>query len=181
MNSNSSMAGKIKALQIVRIGLCSALLFISQIALSFIPNCELVSFLTIIFTLAFGPEMFLTVTIFSILEGMLYGFGLWVVSYLYVWPVLVLLTLLLKPLFKEDHIMWTVLSTGFGLIFGAFFAIAYIPVNPSYALTYWISGLPWDVWHAIANGIIMFVLYKPVSKAMKKITNLFFQNPHTRP
>lgn len=168
MNSFSFKAGKFSAFRIARIAVCAALLFISQIALSFIPNCELVSCLTIIFTLAFGPEMFLAVTIFSLLEGMLYGFGLWVVSYLYVWPILVLLTLVFKRVFKDDFLMWTVLSAGFGLVFGAFFAVAYIPVDPSYALSYWISGLPWDVWHAVANGIIMLILYKPLTAVIKR-------------
>jgi len=174
MNSFSSRDGKLSPFRIVRIGLCAAILFIAQIALSFIPNGELVSCLTIIFTLAFGAEVFIVVTIFSILEGMLYGFGLWVISYLYVWPILVLLTLLLKNVFKDDFIMWAVLSTVFGLIFGSFFAIAYIPIDPSYALSYWISGLPWDVWHAIANGVIMLILYKPLTAILKRIKKIFY-------
>lgn len=164
------MSAKYTTRALARISLCSAMLFAGQIALASIPNGEIVSLMTVIFTLAFGAEMFITVTIFSILEGFLYGFGLWVISYLYVWPVLVGLTLLFKNVFKEEFIMWAILSAGFGLIFGAFFAIAYIPVDPSYALTYWISGLPWDVWHAVANGILMLALGKPLYNVVKKFT-----------
>lgn len=168
MNSNLFKAGRLSVYKLTRISICGALLFVAQIALSFIPNCELVSCLTIIFTLAFGPEVFLAVTVFSLLEGLIYGFGLWVISYIYVWPILVLLTLLLKPIFKNDFIMWAVLSTGFGLIFGAFFAIAYIPIDPKYALSYWISGLPWDVWHAITNCIMMLIFYKPITAIIRR-------------
>lgn len=170
---NSTNSAKSVAVRVARIGICGAILFVMQIALSFIPNCELVSCLTILFTLAFGPEMFLSVTVFSLLEGFLYGFGLWVVSYLYVWPLLVLLTLLLKKLFREDRLLWAVLAAGFGLIFGSLFAIAYIPVDPSYALSYWIAGLMWDAWHAFTNGVIVFLLFKPLNRAMKQIVRLF--------
>ncbi len=169
MSLFSKRAGKLTAYRITRIGLCAAILFVAQVALAFIPNGELVSLLTIVFTLSFGAEAFIVVTIFSILEGLLYGFGLWVVSYLYVWPILVAATLLLKPLFKEDFIMWAVTSAAFGLIFGSLFAIAYIPVSPSYALTYWLSGLLWDAWHGTANGIIMLILGKPVYTICKRI------------
>jgi len=160
---------RLTTIRMTRIAVCSAMLFIGQIALAAIPNGEIVSLLTIIFTLTFGVETFITVTIFSLLEGFLYGFGLWVVSYLYVWPILVALTLLFKKLFKEEFIMWAILSAGFGLVFGSFFAIAYIPIDPSYALSYWISGLPWDVWHAVANGVIMLILGKPLYKIGKMI------------
>ena len=173
MNLSSFRVGKLTATRIVRVGICGAILFVSQIALSFIPNCELVSFLTIIFTLSFGPEMLLSVTVFSLLEGFLYGFGLWVISYLYVWPILVILTLLFKNIFKEDLILWAVLTSMFGLVFGSLFAIAYIPVDPSYALSYWIAGLPWDVWHAITNCVVLLLLFKPINAAIKKIKRTF--------
>jgi len=62
----------------------------------------------------------------------------------------------------------------FGLVFGSFFAIAYIPIDPSYALSYWIAGLPWDVWHAITNCVMILVLFKPLNAVMKKIKRALF-------
>lgn len=154
--------------RLTRIALLSAILYVSKAALEFLPNVELISFLTILYTLVFGAETFLVVTVFNLFELIQWGFGVWWVSYLYVWPLLCLITLLLKRLIKEEFLIWSIVSGSFGLIFGALFAAAYIPVNPSYALTYWIAGLPWDVWHCVFNFILMLVLGKPVCRVLRK-------------
>lgn len=155
--------------KLTRIALLAAILYISQVLLAFIANVELVSMLTILFTMVFGKEALLIVTVFNFLELIHYGPGLWVVSYFYTWPVLVLLTLLVKKIFKEEFILWSIFSGLFGLLFGAFFAIAYLPVDRTYALTYWIQGLPWDVWHAAANFVIMLVLGKPAYQVLRRL------------
>ena len=82
--------------KITRIALLSAILYVSKVALEFLPNVELVSLLTVLYTLVFGKEAFLIVTVFNLFELIQWGFGTWWVSYLYVWPLLVLITLLLK-------------------------------------------------------------------------------------
>lgn len=155
--------------RLVRAAMMSAVLFIAQIALNFIPNAELVSALVICSTIVFGWDMLIVVTIFSILEGILYGFGLWIISYLYVWPILVIITMMLRNLLKDDFTLWAIVSGCFGLIFGLLFAIAYIPVSPSYAWTYWLAGIPWDIWHAIANVFIMLIVGKPVYKVLRRM------------
>lgn len=155
--------------KITRIALLSAVLYASKTALEFLPNVELISFLTVIYTLVFGAEAFIIVTVFNMFELLQWGFGLWWVSYLYVWPLLVLITLLLKKIAGEEFVIWALVSGGFGLGFGALFAAAYIPVNPAYAFSYWISGLPWDVWHGACNFLIMLLIGKPVCKSLKKI------------
>lgn len=157
--------------RIVRGAMLSVVLFISQIALSFIPNLELVSTLVICSTMVYGWEILIVVTVFSLLEGMFYGFGLWILSYLYVWPILVILTMMFRKMFKEDFTLWAILAGCFGLIFGLLFAIAYIPVSPSYAWTYWIAGLPWDIWHAIANVFVMMLVGKPIFKVLRRVNN----------
>lgn len=160
--------------KITRIALLSAVLYIAKVALEFLPNVELISFLIIIYTLVFGAEALLIVTIFNLFELIQWGFGIWWVSYLYVWPLLVLITMFIKKLLiagghtKEEFVLWAVVSGSFGLLFGSLFAMAYLPVNPAYALSYWISGLPWDVWHGISNFVIMLFAGKPVYCGLSK-------------
>ncbi len=157
--------------KMTRIALLSAVLYVAKVVIEFIPNVELVSFLTIIYTLVFGAEAFLIVTVFNMFELIQWGFGVWWVSYLYVWPLLCLITLLLRKVVKDEFILWAIVSGFFGLIFGLLFAIAYIPVSPSYALSYWISGLMWDVWHGACNFAIMLFIGKPVYGVLNKIKN----------
>lgn len=155
--------------KITRIALLSAILYISKVALEFLPNVEIISFLTIIYTLVFGTEAFIIVTVFNMFELLQWGFGVWWVSYLYIWPLLVMAALILKRIIGEEFVLWAVVSGGFGLSFGALFAIAYIPVSSAYAFTYWVSGLTWDVWHGACNFLIMLLIGRPVYKSLKKI------------
>ena len=154
------------ARRITRIALLSAILYVSKAALEFMPNVELVSLLVIVYTLVLGNEAFLTVTVFNLFELIQWGFGSWWVSYLYVWPLLVLIVLLLRKIVKEEFLIWGIVSGGFGLMFGSLFAIPYLLVDPSYALAYWISGLPWDVWHGVWSFVLMVVLGKPLYRIL---------------
>lgn len=160
--------------KMTRIALLSAILYVSKVALEAFANVELISTLVIVYTLVFGRETFLIITVFNLFELIQWGFGSWWVSYLYVWPLLCLSVLLLKKLVKEEFLVWSVVAGCFGLIFGGLFAIAYLPIDPSYALAYWISGLPWDVWHGGCNFVLTIVLGKPLYKVLRMLKNYFF-------
>ena len=79
-------------------GILGALMFVSQVALAPLPNVELASSLTVLFTLALGPYVGYTLAVFVLLEGLLYGFGLWWFSYLYIWAILAVAAWLFRRL-----------------------------------------------------------------------------------
>jgi hypothetical protein len=149
-----------------RIALLGAMLCISQ-WITPIPNMEMISLLIIVYTLVFGRDTLYTILIFDLYMGIQGGFGLWWFSYLYTWPILYFTTVLLKRFIKDDFIIWSVVCGFFGLIFGALFAIAYIPLDPKFALTYWISGFTWDAFHGISNFSLTLALGKPLYNALK--------------
>ena len=155
--------------KLTRIALLSAILYVSKLALDFLPNVELVSLLVILYTLVFGKETFMIVTVFNLFQMIQWGIGTWTVSYFYVWSFLCLITLLLKKLIKEEFVIWSMVSGVFGLIFGSLFAVLYLFIDPAYALSYWIAGLPWDVWHAVWNFVLMIVLGKPFYMVLNKM------------
>lgn len=158
--------------KITRIALLSAILYVSKVALEMLPNVELVSVLIMVYTLVFGAETLWIITVFNLFELIQWGFGSWWISYLYVWPLLCVVVLLLKKPLKEEFLIWSVIAGCFGLLFGSLFAIAYLPVDPSYALAYWISGLMWDVWHGVWNFILMMVLGKPLYRLLSKLKSI---------
>ncbi len=155
-----------------RIALLSAILYVSKLALEFLPNVELVTLLIILYTIVFGEETLLIIVVFNLFQGMQWGFGLWWLSYMYTWPVLCLVVLHLKKLIKEEFVVWAIVAGVFGLLFGGFFALAYLPVNPGFALTYWITGLPWDVWHGGWNFVLVAVLGKPIYRVLMKMKRM---------
>ena len=154
------------------IGMMVAVIEVCKVALAWAPNIELTSFLLIMFTLFFGRKIVLVVPVFILIEGAMYGVHMWWIMYLYAWPTLAIVALLLK---KKNWGQWeySMLSGVFGLLFGFLCAIPYVFTSGIHgAVTWWIGGIPWDLVHGVANFAIMMVLYQPINRVMAKMENL---------
>lgn len=176
-------SGKIHLKDIALTGLMVATIEIAKMALSFLPNVELTSFLLILYTLIFGPKTFFAVPVFILLEGAVYGVQLWWIMYLYAWPLLVLVTLLFRK--QTSVFFWSILSGVFGLCFGALCSIPYFFIGwiggtlrsgLSMAFTWWVAGIPWDILHCIGNFTLMLVLYHPVKIVLKRCCRYFYES-----
>jgi energy-coupling factor transport system substrate-specific component len=153
---------------IVVLGMLSAILIAVQVALRFLPNVEMVSLLIILFTLVFGPKTIYSIYVFVLLEGTIYGFGLWWLNYLYIWLILYLITVTFRKL--RSPFYWAVISGCYGLFFGALCSIPYLFIGgPAACFAYWVSGIPFDLIHCAANFLIMLVLFKPIYYILNKI------------
>ena len=102
--------------------LLTAILFVQQVALSVLPNVHLCAVLILWYTVSFPRLLPLILPGFLLLEGIFYGFGLWWLSYLYIWPLLALAALLLRKK-ERPASMWAALAGAFGLSFGFLCAI----------------------------------------------------------
>ena len=169
------MKNKITAKDIALIGMMVAVIEACKFALAAIPNVEFTSFWIIIFTLMFRKRIFIVIPVFILIEGIVYGFGMWWIMYLYSWPLLAVITLLLRK--NKSAIMWAIISGAFGLLFGLLCSIPYIFTGADLisgfkiAFAWWVAGIPWDLVHGIANFAIMLLLYHPMTKVMKKMTS----------
>ncbi len=161
---------------ITLIGMMTAVIEVSKIALASIPNVELVTFWVIMFTLFFGPKVIYSIIVFILIEITMYGIHVWVIIYMYVWPLLSLITYLLRK--KDSLWVYSILSAIFGLLFGAFCSLPYIVIGAVdggiqsgliMAFNWWIAGIPYDIVHGIANFSLMMILYTPVHHLMKKV------------
>ena len=115
-----------KASDIVVIGMMTAAIETAKTVLAFLPNIELVTFLIIVYTLVFGKKTFVAVLAFVGIECLIWGMNLWVINYLYVWPLLVLMTLVMKRRGFDSAPAYAVLAGSFGLGFGALCASAFL-------------------------------------------------------
>lgn len=141
---------------------------VSKEALAFLPNVELVSLLTILFTLVFCRRVIGALAVFLLLEGVLYGFGTWWVMYLYIWPLLAGITWLFR--WMKRAWQWAILSGLFGLAFGTLCSLTYFPVGGVQMVIAWIiSGLSFDVVHAGGNFLLALLLYHPLRKALDQL------------
>lgn len=150
--------------------LLGAILLAAQVALSFLPNIELVSLLLILYALCFPlRQAIMACFVFVLLEGLLYGLGTWWMMYLYIWPLLVLLARRLRP--HPSSIGAALLSGGFGLSFGALCAIPYaLTGGLSYGISWWISGIPFDIAHCIGNVAAALMLFRPLRRVFSRLS-----------
>ena len=173
MNPNKTSSLSIK--DITLIGMMVAIIEVSKVTLAHLPNIELTTFWIIMFSLYLGKKIYYTIPAFILIEGIIYGFGVWWVIYLYMWPSLAILT----RLFHKSNSVFTfsMFSGIYGLLFGFFSSIPYIFIGSidgglmngfQTAFAWWISGIPFDLIHGISNFIIMLVLYHPISLVMKQ-------------
>ena len=160
-------------------GLMIAVIEVCKLTLAAMPNIELTSFLLILFSVCFGRVTLFVVPAFILIEGMVYGFGLWWVMYLYAWP---LLALCARALPRSDSAFpYAMLSGVFGLLFGLLCSFPYffigLPQGISYGLrqmiTWWIAGIPFDLVHGVSNFLIMLALYRPMMLLLRRLRALF--------
>ena len=159
---------KLKAREIVILGLMTAMLLLAQVGMSFLPNIELVSLLIIVYTLVFRKKVLFIIYTFVLLEGLIYGFGTWWISYLYVWTVLAGVTWLLRDM--ESPLGWAIVNAAFGLLFGALTAIVNLFISGIGGMvSYWIAGIPFDLLHCAGNFATALVLYKPLMLLLRRL------------
>ena len=153
--------------------ICTSILFAQQIVLQGIPNIELVSILIIVYTLAFRRKVLYIIYVFVLLQGLYYGFSLWWwLPYLYVWTILAFITWLFRSC--RSPLIWAVISGIFGLSFGALCSIPHLIIGgPAFALSYWISGIPFSIVHCIGNFVICLVLWRPLIKIFAKFPGTY--------
>ncbi|WP_257529829.1 hypothetical protein [Irregularibacter muris] len=158
---------KMRAKDIALIGLLSATITGGKLALSFIPNVEIVTLLFIIYANVFGiKRTFLVSLIFTTTEIFIYGFSTWLIVYYFVWPLLVVLSGTLGKKVKSEY-GFAILGGIYGLGFGAFFAVAEsFFYGWAYGITYWVRGLPFDIIHGVSNFILILILFKPLQKVI---------------
>ena len=158
--------------RIVTAGVLSAILLVGQVGMSFLPNIEPVSTLIILYTLTYKKRVFPVIYTFVLLEGVLFGFGIWWISYLYIWSILAPVALAFQKL--DSAILWAVVSGSFGLLFGALCAIPYlISGGPGAAFAYWAAGIPYDILHCLGNFVLTLVLYRPLLELLGRLQTVW--------
>lgn len=166
--SRSGGEPRLGAQEIVILGLLGAVLFVGKMALAGLANIEPVSLLVMVYAVVLGRKALFPVYIYVALECIVWGINLWTLSYLYVWPLLAAAAWLLRRM--ESPVGWAVLSGTFGACFGALCALMYLPVEGwQFALSWWVSGIPFDLLHCGGNFVMALVLFHPLRRVLARL------------
>ena len=163
--------------ELILFGVLAAILTISQVAFSFIPNVETVSLLIIIYSLIYEKKSIYIVMVFVIMMGLIYGFGTWWFGYLIIWPLLSICTYFIRNIIKEKYLALSIYSGIFGLIFGLLYAIpiaVFSGINAG--VGYWIAGIPYDIIHGAGNYFILLLLGEKIFNLLSILNKKYFYN-----
>ena len=155
--------------RIVLIAAMTAILEVSKFALNAIANVELITLLIILFTEKFGWKSTLaSVILFAVLESMWWGVSIWTITYFYVWPLLVWISVWLAK--EESVLLKSVVAGVFGLLFGLLCTLpTLLMAGFNAAVSWWIAGIPFDLVHGISNFLLCLLLYRPLARALDAV------------
>ena len=159
---------KSRLLSVCLMAMMGVLLVVSKEVLAFLPNVEILTLLIILFTLVFRKLVIGALSVFLLLEGLLYGFGIWWIMYLYIWPLLALLVWLFR--WMKRPWQWAVFAGLYGLAFGALCSLVYWSMWSFPAIIGWIAaGFLFDCNHAAFNFLLCLFLYRPLRTGLEQL------------
>ena len=156
-----------RLLELLVLSLLGALMFGAKMAMAALPNIEPVSLLILTYTAVFGRKALYPIYIYVGLEILMWGLGLWNLNYLYVW---------LGRVFRrmESAWGWAILSGAFGLGFGLLCTPVYWATGGwAFGLSWWISGIPFDLAHCAGNFCLALVLRKPLTRGLAALKDRY--------
>ena len=161
-------SAKLSVRELCILSLLAALIFAIKVALASLPNINLNAVLIILTTVYFGWKALYAVGVYVLLEGLFFGFSIWWFSYLYIWPLLVILAMLLRR--NRSVVIWAVAAGIYGLLFGPLMYLGYFAILGGWRgySAMWIAGIPYDLIHALNNFFTVLVLFKPLLRVMER-------------
>ena len=161
--------------EIVIFGMLGALMFASKKIMEFMPNIHLIGVLIIAITVVYRKKALFPIYTYVFLDGLISGFSMWWVPYLYVWAILWGATMLLPKNIptKIKPFVYMFLCGLHGFLFGVLYAPAQaimFGLNFKSTITWIIAGLPFDLIHGVSN-LCCGLLICPIIAVLRKAQN----------
>ncbi|WP_167577755.1 ECF transporter S component [Ammoniphilus sp. YIM 78166] len=160
-----------------KITLCALLIALSvvgRMTFTFIPNVQPVTVLIIITSFVLGPLYGVIVACLSTwITNLLLGMGLWTIWQMLSWSIVAGLSGWLGKIRRKVPVLVLSLYAGFcGLLYGLLISYPMSQFIGNFWL-YYLSGLPFDLNHALGNILFFLVLYPAFTRlAESSVINL---------
>lgn len=163
---------KLTLKEAVIFGMLGAVMYASKLLTELLPNIHLIGVFIVAITVVYRKKALYPIYVFIFLTGLLNGFNMWWIPYLYIWAVLwgavMLLPKKLPP--KAAPVIYAIVCSLHGFLYGTIYA-------PAQALMFgldfkgmvaWIvAGLPYDAIHGVSNFIGGLILIVPLTSILK--------------
>ncbi len=163
---------KLKLKEAVIFGMLGAVMYASKILLDVLPNVHLIGTFIVAITVVYRKKALYPIYIFVFLTGLLGGFSMWWIPYLYIWAVLWGATMLLPKKLppKATPIIYAIVCSLHGFLYGTLYAPAQaimFGLDFKGMVAWIVAGLPYDVIHGVSNFICGLLLIVPIISVLK--------------
>ena len=163
--------------QITVFALLGTFMYLSKMVMEFLPNIHILALLIITFTVVYRWRAIFPIIVFIMLTGLLNGFGVWWIPYLYIWLPLWAVTLILPKNMPKKIAVPVYVTVGalYGFLYGTLYAPAQALIfglDFKGMIAWIIAGLPFDFVHGIGN-LLTCTLVVPLAIPLKKVSQRF--------
>jgi hypothetical protein len=163
---------KLNLKESVIFGMLGAVMYASKIIMDVFPNIHLIGVFIVAITVVYRKKALYPIYIFVFLTGLLGGFNMWWIPYLYIWAVLWGATMLLPKNLppKAAPIIYAIVCSLHGFLYGVIYAPAQalmFGLDFKGMLTWIATGLPYDLIHGVSNFISGLILIVPIISILK--------------
>ena len=160
-------------------GVMAATLEAVKLALSALPNVELVSLLLALYGYVFGMSGVLAAFIFVAAEILIWGLSTWVISYLIYWPLFALLFWLIGKRISNRFALAGIAAL-MTFFFGVLTSLVDVGLFSGYWNNFWTRfaiyyarGAWFYVTHIVCNIVVFLALFKPLEALFQKLKRQF--------
>lgn len=164
---------KLSIFEMTLFAMFAAMMLVSKLLMEFLPNMHLLSMFTILLTVVYRKKALIPIYLYVLLNGIVAGFAMWWIPYLYVWTALWAVAMLLPKNMNKtaQAIVYPILCALHGLCFGVLYApfqALMFSFNLEQTVAWVVAGLPFDITHAVSNLVAGLLIY-PLSLLLKKL------------
>lgn len=156
-------------------GVFTALMLASKLVMEVLPNVHLLALFVGVLTAVYRHRALIPLYGYILLDGLIHGFSLWWVGYLYIFLPLFLGFLLVPPRLARAArgVLYTLVAALHGFSFGLLYLPTQVLVfgltGKAEMLTWWVAGLPFDLIHGVSNALFS-VLILPLSSLLQRLS-----------
>ena len=161
---------------IALVGISAATIECAKLALSFLPNIELVTLLTALYGYVFGWLGVLAAVVFVCIEPLIYGINSWVITYFVYWPLVAFVFMMLRRAKVRNRWILTATAVGLTMLFGVLSSLIdvaiMIGINEYYlknCVIYYLRGVVFYVVQIACNATLFPLLFMFLSNKLRFI------------
>ena len=161
------------------VGIMAATVECAKLLLAALPNIEVVTLLLALYGYVFGFLGVVAAIVFVCIEPIIYGFGLWTVSYFLYWPFVALLFWIIKGTRIKNRFVFTAVALVMTAWFGVLTSLVDIGLFTGNFDNFWkrfciyyLRGVPFYISQLACNAVLFLFAFKFLASKLEKTKNL---------